>query len=196
MKRMTNGITRRAAPAITSDAVRQPTDSASAATIGRNTSCPVAPPAVRMPITRPRRSTNQRFAIVAANTIAIEPVPSPISTPHVMSSWNDSVMNTVSPLPSATISSANVVTVRMPNLSMRAAANGAVSPYRSRLMLTAKDMTLVDHPNSSCSGTINAPGAARKPAAPMRATKAVAATSHAGWMRERVMTSFRENWLC
>ena len=79
-------------------------------------------------MTRPRRSTNQRLAIVAANTIAIDPVPRPISTPHVMSSWNDSVMNTVRPLPSATMISATVVTLRMPNLSISAAANGAVRP--------------------------------------------------------------------
>ncbi len=38
MKRITRGTTSSAAPAITSDAVRQPTFSASAATIGRNTS--------------------------------------------------------------------------------------------------------------------------------------------------------------
>src|SRR4051812_1892040 len=177
---MTRGTTASAAPAMTKDAVRQPTEPARAATIGRNTSWPVAPPAVRMPITRPRRSTNQRFAIVAANTIAIEPVPRPISTPQVMSSWNDSVMNTVSPLPSDTISNATVVTVRMPNLSINAAANGAVRPYSRRLTLTASDMTLVDQPNSSCRGTNSAPGAARNPAAPTRATKAVAATSQAG----------------
>ena len=38
---------------------------------------------------------------VAANTIAIEPVPRPISTPQVSSSCHDSVMKTVRPLPSA-----------------------------------------------------------------------------------------------
>ncbi len=41
----------------------------------------------------------------------------------------------------------------------QAAANGATSPNRTRLMLTASDMTLVDQPNSSCSGTMSAPGA-------------------------------------
>jgi hypothetical protein len=37
-------------------------------------------------------------------------------------------MNTVSPLPAATTSSAAVTTLRIPNRSIRAAANGAVSP--------------------------------------------------------------------
>ena len=50
-------------------------------------------------------------------------------------------------------------------------------------MLTASDMTLVDQPNSSCSGTNSAPGAARKPAAPISARKAAAATNQAGWIR-------------
>ena len=54
-------------------------------------------------------------------------------------------------------------------------------------MLTASDMMLVDQPNSSCSGTNSAPGAARKPAAPTSATNAVTATNQAGWMRVRVM---------
>ncbi len=54
-------------------------------------------------------------------------------------------------------------------------------------MLTAADITDVDQPNSWCSGTNRAPGAARKPAEPMRATKAVAATNQAGWMRVRII---------
>ena len=35
-------------------------------------SCPGAPPAVRMPMTRPRLFTNHAFASVAANTSAID----------------------------------------------------------------------------------------------------------------------------
>ena len=53
---------------------------------GRKISWPVALAAVRMPITRPRRATNQRLAMVAAKTRAIEPVPRPISTPQVSTS--------------------------------------------------------------------------------------------------------------
>ena len=47
---------------------------------------PAAPPAVSTPITSPRRLTNQRFAMVAAKTSAIDPVPRPISTPQVSTS--------------------------------------------------------------------------------------------------------------
>ena len=84
--------------------------------------------AVSTPITSPRRRTNQRLAIVAANTSAIEPVPSPISTPHDSTNCQPAVTNTVSPLPSATSTSAVLVTNRMPNRSINAAANGAVRP--------------------------------------------------------------------
>ena len=45
-------------------------------------SCPSAPPAVSTPVTSPRRWTNQRPVTVATNASAIEPVPSPTSTPQ------------------------------------------------------------------------------------------------------------------
>ena len=67
----------------------------------------------------------------------------------------------------------------MPKRSISAAANGAVRPNSSRLTETASEMVPRDQPNSSCSGSISAPGVARKPAAPMSATKATAATSQA-----------------
>ena len=79
-------------------------------------------------MTSPRRLMNQRLATVAANTSAIDPVPRPISRPQVSSSCHDSVMNTVSPLPSAMSTSAVEVTWRMPKRSISAAANGAVRP--------------------------------------------------------------------
>ena len=46
--------------------------------------------------------------------------------------------------------------------------------------LTAIDIVEIGQPNSSFMGIINAPGAARKPAAPIKATNATAATNHAG----------------
>ena len=81
-----------------------------------------------MPETRPRRATNQRPVTVATSDSAIEPVPSPTSTPHSRISCQLVVMKTVSPLPSATTSSAHMTTRRMPKRSISAAANGAVSP--------------------------------------------------------------------
>ena len=71
----------------------------------------------------------------------------------------------------------------MPNRFIRAAANGAVRPNSSRLTDTASEMVPRDQPNSSCSGVISAPGAARKPAAPISATNETAATSQAGCTR-------------
>ena len=55
------------------------------------------------------------------------------------------VMKTVSPLPSATTSSAHMTTRRMPKRSISAAANGAVRPYSTRLTETAAEM-VADRP--------------------------------------------------
>ena len=136
-----------------------------------------------MPSTRPRRSTNQRLATVAPKTSAIEPVPTPMSTPQQATSCQLAVTYVLSPLPEAMSSSAAVTTRRMPNRSMSAAANGAVSPNSSRLTDTASEIVLLVQPNSSCSGTISTPGAARKPAAPSRTRKVTAATVQARWTR-------------
>ncbi len=181
----TRGTTDRAAAAMTSEASRQPACSETTATTGRKTSWPVALPAVRIPVTRPRRRTNQRCATVAANTRAIDPVPRPISTPQVSTSCQLAATKTVSPDPAAISSSAAVVTRRIPKRSMRAAANGAVRPNRTRFTPTASESVPRDQPNSSWSGTIRTPGAARKPAAPSRATNATAATGQAGCTRRR-----------
>ena len=86
----------------------------SQAITGRKMSWPVALPAVSTPITSPRRWTNQRLAMVAANTSAIEPVPSPMKKPQKSTSCQPAVMKTVRPLPAATSTSANAVTRRMP----------------------------------------------------------------------------------
>ena len=61
----------------------QPCNSDKRESPGRKINCPAAPAAVKPPITIPRRLTNQRLATVAANTNAIEPVPTPTMTPHV-----------------------------------------------------------------------------------------------------------------
>ncbi len=124
----TSGMTASAAAVVPRDAARQPHTESIQATSGRKISCPAAPPAVRMPETRPRRATNQRPVTVATSDSAIEPVPSPTSTPHSRISCQLVVMKTVSPLPSATTSRAHRTTRRMPNRSISAAANGAVSP--------------------------------------------------------------------
>ncbi len=175
----TSGTTASAQAATVSDAVRQPDRSTRTATSGRKTSCPVALPAVRMPVTRPRRAVNHRLATVAAKTSAIEPVPTPTRTPQHATSCQLEVMRVVSALPSAMASSAVVTTRRIPKRSISAAANGAVRPKSSRLTETASETVEVLQPNSSCSGTMNTLGVARKPAAPTSTAKVTAATPQA-----------------
>ena len=132
-----------------------------------------------MPATRPRRATNQRFTTVATNAIDIEPAPTPTMTPQHRTSCHAAVMNTVSPLPRATITSANVTTGRIPNRSISAAANGEIRPNSIMFTDTAKPIVACDQPNSMCSGSISTPGTDRKAADPTRVTKVTAATTQA-----------------
>ena len=85
----------------------------------------------------------------------------------------------VSPAPIATIVSATATTRRMPKRSTTAAANGAPSPYTSRLTATAPPISACDQPNWSCSGTISTPGVARNPAAVTSTANVAAAITHA-----------------
>jgi hypothetical protein len=71
----------------------------------------------------------------------------------------------------------------MPNRSISAAANGAVSPYSARLTETASPIVPRDQWNSWCSGSISNPGSERKAAAPMIVTKVTAATNQARCIR-------------
>jgi hypothetical protein len=80
------------------------------------------------PVTRPRWRTNHRLAMIAPKTSAIAPVPTPTGTPQRNHSCQDEVITSVSPEPTETMASAIATTRRMPNRSIRAAANGAVSP--------------------------------------------------------------------
>ena len=124
----TSGTSSSANPATRPAAHRQPGPSASCAMAGRKTSWPVELAAEKTPMTTPRWRTNQRFATIAPNTSAREPVPTPTANPHSSQSCQAEVMTRVSPEPAATSSSAAATTRRRPNLSIRAAANGAVSP--------------------------------------------------------------------
>ena len=182
--RSTSGTTASATAETVSEAARQPWCSTSTDRTGRKTSWPVALPAVSTPVTRPRRVVNQRLAIVAANTSAIEPVPRPTSTPHRATSCQPAVMTVVSPLPLAMSTSAQLTTRLMPYRSMSAAANGAVSPKSTRLIDTASETVSREKPSAS-SGTSSTPGVERNPAAPTRVRKATAATPQARCGRVR-----------
>ena len=94
--------------------MRHPIRSVMLASSGRNTSCPVATLAVRIPTTRPRRALNQRAATVAPRTSAVIPVPMPITTPHSNSKCQTFVMASEAKSAEATIRSADSVTLRRP----------------------------------------------------------------------------------
>lgn len=177
--RPATGITATATAVTTSVAVRQPYASDSAATTGRKISWPVALAAVSTPVTRPRRATNQRIAMVATKAVDREPVPRPTRTPQSRTSCHASVMNTASPVPAATSVSAPMTTGRTPSLSMSAAENGAVSPKSAMFTDIAAPIVACDQPNSRCSGSIITPGTDRNPAAPSIVTKATPATIQA-----------------
>ena len=179
MNTSTSGTTLSAAAATISDAQRQPCRVVTSATMGRKISCPVALAAVSTPVTRPRRASNQRVATVATKPIEIEPVPTPTSTPHSSTSCQLAVIVTLSADPVAISSSAADSTGRTPNRSIKAAANGAVSPNNVMLTDIASPTTPCDQPNSWCSGFIMTPGTERKPAAPRIAMKLTAATTQA-----------------
>ncbi len=95
---------------------------------GRKISWPEAEAAVRTPVTRPRRSVNQRLVTVAAKASAMEPEPRPTSRPQQRISCQADSIQTVAPEPSAMTVRATATTRRMPKRSMSAAAKGAVNP--------------------------------------------------------------------
>lgn len=190
----TNGTTHRAVRETVTVAGRQPWCSTSQDSSGRKTSCPEAPAAVRIPVTRPRRAVNHRLVTVAAKAMAIEPLPRPTSTPQNSTSCHEAVIHTVAAEPPAMTVSAHATTLRMPNRSIRAAANGAVSPYSARFTETARPIVPRDQSNSSCSGSMSSPGREAKPAAPMIVTKETAATNQARWMRPGCGGACRGPW--
>ena len=81
--------------------------------------------------------------------------------------------------PEATAASATTTTRRKPKRPMRAAANGPVSPNRTRFTDTAAEIVARLHPKSCSSGSISTPGAARNPAAASSVTNVVTATTQA-----------------
>ena len=110
----TMGTTASAPMAIVTPTHRQPTPSARRDSSGRKTSCPLAVAAVSAPVTRPRRATNQRLATVEANTVAMQPEPTPTTTPQSRNSCHGSVICVVPRAPSEMIVRAMTVTRRRP----------------------------------------------------------------------------------
>ena len=156
-----------------SDAARQPGPSRRPATTGRKISWPVAPPAVRMPVTSPRLGDEPpvghgRHRAPAPST----PVPSPISTPQSSISCQLAVMNTVSPLPSATTSSAHSDDPPDAEALHQGGGERRGQPVEHQVDADrGRDRRRPTSRTPSRSGSISTPGAARKPAAPTRASE-------------------------
>ena len=115
--RITINTAKAATPSIThinASATRQPSRSVRLASSGRNTSCPVATLAVRIPITSPRRTANQRAATVAPSTSAVMPVPMPTTMPHSNIKCQIFVIASEATSAETTISNAESVTLRRP----------------------------------------------------------------------------------
>ena len=116
----------------------QPYCRTSSASAGRNTSWPVAFAAVMMPVTRPRRRTNQRCATIAASGTDTARWRSPITTPHSSCSCHGCEILIVVSDATATIAERRDHTRRIPKRSCSAAANGAARPKHTRLIETAE----------------------------------------------------------
>ncbi len=110
----TKGTTARAASATVTAAGRQSCVATIQDSTGRKISCPEADAAVRMPLTSPRRSVNQRLVTVAAKASAMEPEPRPTSRPQHSRSCQAAVIHTVRPEPSAITVRAPATTRRIP----------------------------------------------------------------------------------
>ena len=141
--------------------------------------------AEKTPVTRPRWVWNHRFATIAPSTRAIAPVPMPMQTPHSSQSCHGCVIRVVSPLATPTTTRAAATVRRTPKRSMKAAANGAVSPYSTRLRLTAPEVTARDQPNSDSIGSSSTPVELRNAAAATSAPSVTPATTQAKCRRVR-----------
>ena len=147
---------------------------------GKKINCPVAVAAVSIPTTSPRFATNQRLAIVAAKTSAIEPVPIPTTTPHKPIKCQGFVIKIVEKAPMPTVVSAVITTLRIPKRSIKAAANGAVRPNSRIFIATASEISSRDQLKASSSGTTKTEGADLKPAVATNVKNVTAAANQAG----------------
>ena len=93
-------------------AQRQPCELAAAAMSGRKSSWPVALAAEKIPVTRPRWVTNQRFATIAPKTRAMAPVPVPTTRPQSSHRCQGLVITVVAALAAPTRSRAEATTRR------------------------------------------------------------------------------------
>ena len=109
-------------------ATRQPQATIRLSTTGMKMSCPVEPALLSRPSTTPRWRTNQRWATLAASTDEMPPAPVPTISPHTTRNCHSSLMNAVSPAPTANNVSAASITSRGPRRSWKRPAKGPMAP--------------------------------------------------------------------
>ena len=97
-------------------------------------------------------------------------------------------MKIVRNAPSETVVSADITTLRIPNFSIRAAANGETKPKRRTFIAIASEISDLDQPKASSSGTIKTDGAERKPAVAIKVTKVTATAIQPGCILRAIFT--------
>jgi hypothetical protein len=97
-------------------------------------------------------------------------------------------MKIVRNAPIETVVSADITTRRIPNFSIRAAANGETKPKRRTFIAIASEISDRDQPKASSSGTIKTDGAERKPAVAIKVTKVTATAIQPGCILRAIFT--------
>jgi hypothetical protein len=82
--------------------------------------------------------------------------------------------------PNETVVSADITTLRIPNFSISAAANGETSPKRRTFIAIASEISERDQPKASSRGTIRTDGADLKPAVAINVAKVTATANQPG----------------
>ena len=149
------------------------------ASIGKNSSCPVAFAADSKPKTTPRRASNQRLVTTTANTIAVIPVPAPTQTPQSKVNCHCVFICVVRATDAVNKASAQSTRRRTPQRFINEAAKGPIRPNKAMLIAIAAEIAAVDQPNSCSSGTIKTPGVARTAAVTSSTQKVTAAMTQA-----------------
>ena len=87
-------------------------------------------------------------------------------------------MNSAPTSPAVISKTAERMTLRTPNRSIRAAENGPISPNRASRKASAVEISPVSQPNSLLSDRISAPGSPMAPAVVNSVTNVTATTTH------------------
>jgi hypothetical protein len=83
---------------------------------------------VSAPVTKPRCAKNQRFATLAASTVASIPTPTPASRPHETISCQLSREKPAQKTAAAMMHKPSTIVFRNPYVCISAAANGPTAP--------------------------------------------------------------------